>query len=950
MKICHFLRRVLPAVVLLGMTAAGASGQSPGLSLPAVDSLFAAGRYDSVTAVMPGMLERARSAGDSATVAHLLVLRGRMELARDARRAEATLEAARLTAEAAGDTADWSDALGFKSIATAFLGRYEESIELNRKRLVLCVSSGDLAGEAWARTGLGYVYLKTGRFEDAESEYSRAAEVFERGGRTHEALIALVGLGRALNALKRPDAAREVYRRVLETSIGIGDAARESEALNNLGNLEYHYGDMAVAAQYLQRAYELNLSIGDERGTIVPATNVALAKSYLGQYSDAAAILLETLERCERRGYRDLAGMVLCTLGQVRLSQGRPNESARIYRRALLLGQGLSRKQRDDAAYGLARALATGGKADSAAVVLAEALDNGPLAEFEPGMGQYLSRCLRRLGRKNEALRRAKAAVAAAQRTESLENRFLTSLELGAAYRETGDLRSSRDWYLRAVETLEDFRLSTGVLEWREAHGRIRDLVDGGRVLLEYPPEDSFEKRAAALFDLLQRFKARTLAERMTAHGRSLDEDEKEGAVRTIRLSALMEEVLQPGDLFIDFAVGDSVTFLFAVDSGSFRLVELPGRDSGLAEKISFFLEGLGSPPGCEGGSYISEEEIARIGGAVYRLLLGEVDDMIGLAKRILISPDSYLGAVPFGVLPGPGRDRALRLVDSFDIEYLPSATVLALLRDRSAGSEERASPGSLLALLPAGNAGMKGAAREVSTIAGMLERVSIREGKPDLDSLGAGPDGFEVVHVAAHFVANNEKPWFSGILLGPGPREAAGPHGPGSGGGAGAGVPVDPYLRAKDIAARTIPARLAVLSGCESALGRASSGEGVLGLTSAFLSAGVPVVVSTSWPVDDDVTAKLMTAFYRGLAAGSPVSTALRLAKEEMRNDPGTRHPFYWAGFVVVGDGSLDVAVRRSDPRLPVRALTVILFMLSLVVLVLFRLDAYRRESGDQV
>jgi tetratricopeptide (TPR) repeat protein len=642
--------------------------------------------------------------------------------------------------------------------------------------------------------------------------------------------------------------------------------------------------------------------------------------------------------------------MVLCTLGQVRLSQGRPNESARVYRQALALGQGLSLKQRDDASYGLARALAASGRADSAATVLAEALDKGPLAEFEPGMGQYLSKCLRRLGRKDEALGRAMAAVDAAQRAGSLENRFLTSLELSAAYRDTGDLVSSHRWYLRSVETLEDFRLSTGALEWREAHGRIRDLVDGGRVLLEYPPDDSFEKRAGALFDILQRFKARTLAERMTGNGQSLEEKGVERSVRTTNLSSLMEEDLKPGELFLDFAVGDSVTFLFAADSRSFRLVELPGRESGLAEKISFFLEGLGRPPGSESGSDISSEEAARIGGSIYRLLLGDVDDMVASAKRIMISPDAYLSAIPFGVLPGPGRDSALLLMDSFEIEYLPSATVLSLLRDRPAGRAENAPAGSLVALLPAGKARLKGAVREVSTLAGMLENVRVSQGKPDLNSIGEDPDGFEVFHVAAHFVANNEKPWYSGILLGPGPREVREHRVAGAGSGEEALVPFDPYLRAKDIAAHTIPAKLAVLSGCESALGRASSGEGVLGLTSAFLSAGVPAVVSTSWPVDDDVTGKLMSSFYKGLADGSPVSAALRLAKEEIRKDPGTGHPFYWAGFVVVGDGSLEVDIHRSDPLTSVPALTVILFMLSLVVFLLFKLGAYRRETRGQV
>ena len=107
LKIYHMLRCFLTAFAILFAASGEPFGESPGSLLKAVDSLFAAGRYDSVTAVIPGMLKSAGSAGDSASVAHLLLLRGRIELAGDARRAEATLEAACLTAEAAGDTADW---------------------------------------------------------------------------------------------------------------------------------------------------------------------------------------------------------------------------------------------------------------------------------------------------------------------------------------------------------------------------------------------------------------------------------------------------------------------------------------------------------------------------------------------------------------------------------------------------------------------------------------------------------------------------------------------------------------------------------------------------------------------------------------------------------------------------------------------------------------------------
>jgi len=117
------------------------------------------------------------------------------------------------------------------------------------------------------------------------------------------------------------------------------------------------------------------------------------------------------------------------------------------------------------------------------------------------------------------------------------------------------------------------------------------------------------------------------------------------------------------------------------------------------------------------------------------------------------------------------------------------------------------------------------------------------------------------------------------------------------------------------------------VLAGCETAGGRSTNGEGVLGLTSAFLSAGVPVVVSSRWAVDDHVTAALMSRFYEGLAAGESVAAALRGAQLAVRSDRRTSHPFYWAGFAVVGDGTRVIAplkvAHRFDPWHVVYGLT---------------------------
>ncbi len=142
----------------------------------------------------------------------------------------------------------------------------------------------------------------------------------------------------------------------------------------------------------------------------------------------------------------------------------------------------------------------------------------------------------------------------------------------------------------------------------------------------------------------------------------------------------------------------------------------------------------------------------------------------------------------------------------------------------------------------------------------------------------------------------DDANPWRSEIRLGP------------------QGAPAN--LSAARIATLELPARLAVLSSCSSASGRVISGEGVIGVTGAFMSAGVPCIVATLWPVDDRATAALMERFYERLAQGDPAAAALASSKEAIRANPATRAPFYWAGFVVVGEGDVTVSLRSRFGR----------------------------------
>jgi len=80
------------------------------------------------------------------------------------------------------------------------------------------------------------------------------------------------------------------------------------------------------------------------------------------------------------------------------------------------------------------------------------------------------------------------------------------------------------------------------------------------------------------------------------------------------------------------------------------------------------------------------------------------------------------------------------------------------------------------------------------------------------------------------------------------------------------------------------------------------SSGDEMVGLARAFIYAGTPSVLASLWKVDDYYTEKLMVSFYRALKNTDKIE-ALHVARKEMMEKYGKRHPFYWAPFVLIGD-----------------------------------------------
>jgi CHAT domain-containing protein len=280
----------------------------------------------------------------------------------------------------------------------------------------------------------------------------------------------------------------------------------------------------------------------------------------------------------------------------------------------------------------------------------------------------------------------------------------------------------------------------------------------------------------------------------------------------------------------------------------------------------------------------------------LHRLLIEPAKPALRGKKVVAIVADGSLWRLPFQALID---DRGVPMAARYTLFFTPS--LASLLR---APAALPAKPAILAVGNPRISAGaaarvrswtrasfgdLPDAAREAREIASLYdaERSRLLIGSEATETVvKAGASRFDVVHLAAHALAVDTHPLYSSILL--------------AGGGDDDGL-----LEGREITRLALNARLAVLSACSTAQGSVRPGEGLIGLSWAFLIAGCPTIVASQWAVESDSTATLMIELHRELARGGvPVAEALRRAQMRLMKNPRYRHPYYWSPFVVVGAG----------------------------------------------
>lgn len=265
------------------------------------------------------------------------------------------------------------------------------------------------------------------------------------------------------------------------------------------------------------------------------------------------------------------------------------------------------------------------------------------------------------------------------------------------------------------------------------------------------------------------------------------------------------------------------------------------------------------------------------------RLLIDNISPLVEGLSEITFIPDPALQLIPMELMQYADK----YLFENFDISYHFSSTLFISQngqsdRDEFAGFAPSFDSLSLISL--------PGAEAEVKAISEIFEGPTFTGAQADESSFRTMSEKSGFIHLATHAIIDEENPESSYLQF-----------------SQNEGSNDDSRLYFFEIYNLNLNAQLVTLSACNTGFGRIQKGEGVMSLSRAFAYAGVPATVVSLWPASDKSTPELMKYFYQNLKDGHTKDVALNNARKSYLANAQSkaRHPFYWGGFVLIGDNS---------------------------------------------
>lgn len=355
-------------------------------------------------------------------------------------------------------------------------------------------------------------------------------------------------------------------------------------------------------------------------------------------------------------------------------------------------------------------------------------------------------------------------------------------------------------------------------------------------------------------------------------------------------LQDVREQVLSDAEFMLSFTDLDNQVLCIGIsrDTSFFQLLTMPGQLPDLVDSLRRKLLSRSA-------DYYAQAH------RLYQALLAPTA-AFWKGKQLVLVPDGQLWYVPFNALPtragGDWANQQAFLIENVGIRWLYAA------HRGLPATQSYPYKINWLGIAPFGQAindqgdqapflsQLPGSLVEVERIASLLPHLSTKtttNSRATKAFFRNEASWAQVLHLSTHALSNEMEPLLSTMYF----RSSNNPF-----------KQTEP-LYAAELATMTIPAELVVLSACETQSGQLQGGEGIAGWAQCFSLAGVHGLLASSWSVNDAASPELMHNFYQALREGTNKASAYTMAQRSylQTSDALTLHPFYWAGFIYIGD-----------------------------------------------
>jgi CHAT domain-containing protein len=360
------------------------------------------------------------------------------------------------------------------------------------------------------------------------------------------------------------------------------------------------------------------------------------------------------------------------------------------------------------------------------------------------------------------------------------------------------------------------------------------------------------------------------LVERLALRGAG----DLEPIVRPVAVTPVARPALDAETVILEYFVQQDALAIFVITNTGLMFVPVPLGSTtvlGLVRKWQLNLEATAQAMLRHGALDSLCRQARAILEALYRALVEPVVRLAAGRRRLVVIPYGPLHAVPFHAL----YDGRRHLLETFDVSTCPSSSLLRLCIERA-----RRVSGTALVMAHSDGGRLPHVLGEADAVFALLGGERFVEEEATRAVMHEAAPRHGVVHLAAHGEARLDNPTFAHLKL------------------------ADGQLSTADVFDLPLDGALVTLSACETGRSIVTGGDELVGLSRGFLSAGASTLVQSLWRIEDGSTARLMGRFYRALRAGGSIDKALQQAQLALLADRDV-HPYFWAGFQVVGDGS---------------------------------------------